>query len=298
MRNYLSTLVLNTPLVRLRSITSCMAYMKLEFMNLGGSIKFRVAYEMIKDLAKNISLKNKIILEASGGNTAIGLAILSKYFDYKLKCVVPDNYPKSKIEQLQLYDAEVILSDHTIGLNSHILKAQEIAKENPNYIYIDQFSNTSNPKAHYFGTAMEIINNLQKVDYFLTGIGSGGTITGVGKRLKEEFDSKIIGVLPQGYNLENPKTISHPIVGVAIGVKPKVLDLSIIDEYIYINEEDLKEAFLISKKEGLFIGVSSLANLAALLKLQKSVNKKDTIVTVSQDGANSYLDYLKGLTND
>ncbi len=291
------TLVSNTPIVKIKRLTNINAFMKLEFMNLGGSIKFRVAYEMINDLAKKVTLKNKVILEASGGNTAIGLAILSKVYGYRLKCVIPDNYPKSKIKQLKFYDIDVILSDHKKGLNSHILKAREIASKNPDYIYIDQFSNYSNIKAHYFGTAGEVVNCFKKVDYFLTGIGSGGTITGVGKRLKEEYNSTIIGVLPKGYDINGKTHIEHNIPGIAIGIKSKVLDTKIIDKYIYVDNNDLKEAYYLAKEEGLFVGISSLANIASLIKLNNSLKKNSTVITIAQDRINDYFNYIERVVN-
>jgi len=159
-------------------------------------------------------------------------------------------------------------------------------------------SQISNLKAHYFGTANSMVLNFNKIDYFITGIGSGGTITGVGKRLKEEYGAKVIGVLPKGYKIGDTH-FSHNIFGIGIGIKPKILDLSIIDDFIYIEEYDLKEAMKIARREGLFLGISSLANIAAIKKLISSLEKTSlnnaTIITVASDEGDNYLSFLKEL---
>lgn len=294
MKKDIENLIGNTPLVKIRSIQKSSVFVKLEYMNIGGSIKSRVAYAMLRDLSKKTSLKGKTVLEASGGNTAIGLATFANIFGFQLKLVIPDNFPSNKIQQLKLYGADVILSDHRIGRHSHVLKAREISEKNKELLYTDQFSNYSNVKTHYHNTAGEIIDKLEKVDYFLTGIGSGGTITGVGKRLKEEFGTKIIGVLPKGYDIEKEIYIEHNLPGIGIGMKADILDLGLIDEYIYIDDNEVKEALKhILKEEGLFVGVTALANMAAAKKLAESVHEDSVIVTIAQDAGDSYIDMYK-----
>lgn len=291
MKSGLENLIGNTPIIKLLSVTDSNIYVKLEYFNFGGSIKSRVAYSMLQEAKKNSSIKGKIILEASGGNTAIGLATFTKLFNFKLKLVIPDNYSKKKIEQLKLYGVDLVLSNHTLGNNSHILKAKEIQKSNPKYIYLDQFSNKANIKTHYFDTAGEIVREFSKVDYFLTGIESGGTITGIGKRLKEEFDTKIIAVMPKGYDIVKQKFISHKIQGIGIGIVPDILDLNIVDEYIFVSyEEVLDELYKILQEEGLFLGISALANIVAAKKLSKNISKNATIVTIAQDNGDSYIE--------
>jgi cysteine synthase A len=290
-----------SPIVKLSFFKQHNVYIQLEYLNIGRSIKYRVAFQMIKDLSKTINLTHKTILEASGGNTAIGLAVLSNYFNYRLTCVIPDNYPLEKISKLKLLGANIITSNHKKGLDSHIKKARELSVQNNNFIYVNQFENFSNVKAHYFGTAHTMVLNFNKIDYFITGIGSGGTITGVGKRLKEKYKTYIIGVLPKGYKIGNTN-FNHKIFGIGIGVKSKILDLSGIDDYIYIEEKDLKEAMKIATQEGIFVGVSSLANIAAIKKLVKTLKKRSifnkTILTVAPDEGDNYLNFLKEVWND
>lgn len=284
-------LIGNTPVVKLKSITKSNVYVKLEYFNFGGSVKSRVAYSMLQEAKKLDSIKGKTILEASGGNTAIGLATFTKIFDFNLKLVIPDNFSKKKIDQLKLYGVDVVLSDHTHGNNSHILKARELKRKNQELVYLDQFTNKANTKIHYFDTAGEIVKEFSKVDYFLTGIGSGGTITGVGKRLKEEFGTKIIAVMPKGYDIVNQKFIPHKIQAIGIGMVPDILDLSIIDEYIYVSYEEVMDQLdQILQEEGLFLGISALANIVAAKKLSKTISKDKTIVTIAQDSGDSYMD--------
>jgi cysteine synthase A len=288
----LECLIGNTPITKLKSIKNSNIYIKLEFLNLGGSIKSRVAYSMLKEAQKNYSLKNKTILEASGGNTAIGLATFSNFFEYDLKLVIPNNYSRKKIEQLKLYGADVILSNHKLGNNSHIQKARELEQQQKDLLYIDQTSNNANVKTHYFNTAGEIIKEFSNVDYFLTGIGSGGTITGVGKRLKEEFNTKIIAVMPTGYDIVNQKFIPHKIQGIGIGLVPNILDLNIIDDYIYVDYEEILEILpQVMHEDGLFVGISALANIVASKKLSKKISKDKIVVTIAQDSGDSYIEY-------
>lgn len=287
----LEQMIGNTPIIKLNSIIDSNVYVKLEYFNFGGSVKSRVAYSMLQEAKKVSSIKGKTILEASGGNTAIGLATFVKVFDFNLKLVIPDNFSKKKIEQLKLYGVDIVLSDHTLGNNSHIIKARELKRDNKEFIYLDQFSNKANPKTHYFDTGGELVKEFTKIDYFLTGIGSGGTITGVGKRLKEEFGTKIIAVMPQGYDIVNQKFISHKIQAIGIGMIPDILDLNIIDEYIYVDyQEILEELPQILQEEGLFLGISALANIVAVKKLSKQVSKNKTIVTIAQDNGDSYIE--------
>ncbi len=295
----LEYLIGNTPIVKLKSIRNSNVYIKLEFFNLGGSVKSRVAYSMLQEAQKNGSLKNKTILEASGGNTAIGLATFSNFFEYKLKLVIPDNFSLKKIEQLKLHGADIILSNHKLGNNSHIQKARELKQEQKDLLYIDQFSNSANVKTHYFNTAGEITKEFSNVDYFLTGIGSGGTITGVGKRLKEEFNTKIIAVMPTGYDIVNQKFISHKIQGIGIGLIPNILDLNIIDDYIYVDYEEILEILLqIMHVEGLFLGISALANIVASKKLSEKISNDKIVVTIAQDSGDSYIENYTKDYND
>jgi cysteine synthase A len=288
----------NTPIVKLKNKN---IFVKLEQFNLGGSVKARVAYSMINEALKNGELQEgsgQTVLEASGGNTAIGLAILCSIYGFKLKLVIPDNYSKKKIEELKIYGADVVLSDHTVGNNSHVIKAREIKNEHPEYIYVDQLNNSGNPKIHYRTTGQEIAREFNHIDYFITGIGSGGTITGVGKRLKEEFNTKIIGVLPADYSIEKEIFIPHKIQGIGIGMLPPVFDDNLVDAYINVSYEETMNAgqYLIDN-EGLFLGISSAANVAASMKLYEDIGASKNIVTISPDGGDSYLENYKEFQN-
>lgn len=198
---------------------------------------------------------------------------------------------KSNIEQLKLYGANVILSNHKIGNSSNIIKARKIKHKNEKYIYLDQLSNKANVKTHYFNTGGEIVNEFSKVDYFLTGIGSGGTISGVGRRLKEEFGTKVIAVMPRGYDIKNNKYISHKIQGIGIGLIPQNLDLSIVDDFIYVDYDEIMQIVPdIMSIEGIFVGISSLANIVAAKKLCKIIPKDKIVVTIAQDKGDSYIE--------
>jgi len=232
----------NTPIRKLKSGV----FLKMEFLNCGGSIKSRVALKMI-ELAIRDKRLNKdskhTILEASGGNTAFALAMISNYYDWNLVLVIPDNYSKKKVFELESMGAKVILSDHTTGNDSHVVLAKKLYQENKEWIYLDQLSNMGNIIAHYDGTGREIENELQRVDAFVAGIGSGGTITGAGKKLKESFDDmKIYGVLPKDYSIENNIFIHHSIQGIGIGIIPEVFDTEIVDEYIFIYGRNQKKS--------------------------------------------------------
>jgi len=289
--NDLESLIGNTPIIKLNFFKDLNIYIKLEYFNLGGSVKSRVAYSMLKEAEKEKSLKGRTILEASGGNTAIGLATFSNLFEYNLKLVIPDNFSIKKIEQLKLYGADIILSNHKLGNDSHIQKARDLKRQQKDLLYLDQFSNSANVKTHYFNTAGEITKEFSNVDYFLTGIGSGGTISGVGKRLKEEFNTKIIAVMPAGYDITNQKFIPHKIQGIGIGLVPKILDLNIIDDYIYVDYKEILEVLpKVLHEDGLFLGISALANIVASKKLSKKISKDKIIVTIAQDSGDSYIE--------
>lgn len=288
----------NTPLVKIRNPHGekfAQIYVKLEEFNPGGSIKSRVGMQMIEDAEIGGRLnKGDTLIEATGGNTGIGLAIAASLRGYKLLLVIPDTFSKEKIKTLEYYGAQVVLADHRIGNNSHIVTAKKIMEENPQLINLNQFSNNSNPKAHYYGTGTEILNQLQnRIDYFIAGIGSGGTVMGVGKKLKQYIhDVKIIGVQPEGCDILNNVFVPHKIQAIAVGVISDFLDKSIIDSMIDISFEEVQEVRkYLSTNEGLFIGLSSGANIAAAFKLSKSLDNTKNIVTVAPDSGRSYIGY-------
>lgn len=288
----------STPLVKLKNPHGskfAQVYVKLEEFNPGGSIKSRVALQMIEDAELQGKLrKGDTLIEATGGNTGIGLAIACALKGYNLNLTIPDTFSKEKIKTLENLGATVILADHTRGNNSHIVTAKEIMEINPELINLDQFSNFSNPKDHYYGTGREILNQLQnQIDYFIAGIGSGGTIMGVGKKLKESIsDVKVIGVQPEGCDILNNKFVPHKIQALAVGVISKFFDKSVIDSMINVSFEEAQETReYLSKTQGIFVGISSGANIAAAFKLSKELDNTKNIVTVAPDSGRSYLEY-------
>ena len=297
----------NTPLYKLQSLPKKhgSVYVKLEKFNLGGSVKSRVGFAMVIDAEMKGILKpysGQTIIEASGGNTASGLCLCAIPKGYKVVLVIPDNYNKGRIEQLKLLGATVILSDHKTGNDSHFVLARKLAESNPTHYYIDQLSNPANPNIHYSHTGKEIIDCIIP-DYFIAGIGSGGTVSGVGRRVKESNStSKVYGVQPDGCSSLEGKSVPHKIQGISVGVVPPVLDSSVIDDMISVSfEETMECAMEIMEKEGLFLGLSSYANLASAIKIAQKVGSKKNIVTISPDGGeyylNQYIQYKHSLLN-
>ena len=286
----------NTPIVKIQNPYGerlGQVYVKLEEFNPGGSHKARVALQMVEDAEVSGNLtEGSVILEATGGNTGIGLCIAAALKGYKTVLVIPDTYSPQKIKMLQAYGAEVILADHTLGNDCHIIKARELKEQNSNYFWVDQLSNSANPKAHYYGTGKEIYNQMQgEIDYFVAGMGSGGTMTGVAKRLKElKPGVKTVAVQPQGCDLKNGIHVPHKIQGLAVGRLGKFVDFDLIDSFESVEYEEVMELrqWLI-KKQGLSLGISSGANILVALKIAKKVDYYTKIVTVAPDNGISYL---------
>lgn len=290
----------NTPLVEVNNIYGenyTPIFVKLEEFNPGGSIKTRVAFQMVEDAEKTgVLKKGDILIEPTGGNTGIGLAIAAAIKGYELILTIPNSFSKEKINTLKEYGAKIYLSDHTTGNDSHIVLAQKLLNENSNLVCLNQFSNPSNPKAHYLGTGREIYNQLHgKVDFFVSSIGSGGTIMGCGELLKElNYNTKIVGVQPEGCDILNGKFVPHKIQATAVGVISDFFDGKIIDSMINITyEEAMKVKDFLARTQGIFVGISSCANIAASFKLSKNLDKGTHIVTVAPDSGRSYLEYYK-----
>ncbi len=292
----------NTPIINLQRISNGdmgNIYVKLEEFNPGGSVKSRISFQMVLDAEKKGILKpnsDQTLLEPTGGNTGIGLAIAGAVRGYRVILVIPDNYSKEKIKVLEAYGAKVILSDHTDGQDSHIKKAKEILKRHPSYIWLDQLSNPSNVKAHYEGTGNEIVNDFKSqnlnIDAFAVGMGSSGTLTGASQRIKDIYpNTRIYCVQPEGYDVFNEKYIFHKIQGWGIGMIPPIFDKNVVDEVIYVTHEEAnyyqKE---LAKNEGLFVGISSGGNVAAAIKIARTLDSNKNVVTVAPDGGISYLD--------
>lgn len=286
----------NTPLIKLqnRDTDSADIYVKIEHFNAGNSIKSRVAKQMVEDAIKSGKLKTGMtIIEATGGNTGMGLAIMSTIYNFNFVAVVPDNYSQERIDLLKYYNAQVILADSSLGNDSHIRKTKELQKCNPDWVCLDQFNNVSCINAHYNGTAQEIINEIIP-DVFVASVGSGGTFTGISKRLKQVSDNiKCYVAQPIGCDIMNGKAIQHKVQGVSLGIVPPLLDYSLIDGTLEVSFEEIKkELLLLMKHEAMFLGISSGANIVAAKLLARDLGKGKTVCTVAPDGGQYYINEI------
>ena len=268
---------------------------KLEYFNPAGSVKDRIA-KAILDEAEEKGLLNKdsIIVEPTSGNTGIGLASLAAACGYKIILTMPETMSIERRNLLKAYGADLVLTEGALGMKGAIARALEIKEENPNAFMPSQFTNPANPAIHYKTTGPEIWNDTDgKVDIFIAGIGTGGTISGVGKFLKEQNPNiEIIAVEPTDSPvLSKGQAGSHKIQGIGPGFVPETLNTEIYDEIITItNDEAFKYGKKFSQVEGVLIGISSGAALAAATKIaQRSENKDKTIVVLLPDTGERYL---------
>ncbi|MCK4911018.1 MAG: cysteine synthase family protein [Thermodesulfovibrionales bacterium] len=294
----------HTPLIRLERLApelDASLYIKLEGMNPGGSHKARVALRMVLEAESEGRLtrgSGQTIIEPTGGNTGIGLAIISAALGYKAMLVIPDNYSREKQRILKAMGAEVVLSDSSRGLNSHVELMWDMLIKYPDYVYLDQFGNPANVMAHKEGTAPEIIdhmNHVGGVDFFVCGIGTAGSITGIGEALKERYPGiMVVGVQPEGCDVLNNKFVPHEIQGIAAGIVPSILNRDIIDEMVSVSLKDTMQTLrLLCRKEGLFLGVSSGAYVWAAMQVAKKAGKGARVLTISPDFGEGYLDYYE-----
>lgn len=285
----------NTPLIKLNNSNEISEILvKAESSNPGGSIKDRAALYMIKDAEeKGLLKKGGTIIEPTSGNTGIALAMIGAAKGYKVIIVMPDTMSVERIKLMKAYGAEVLLTDGKDGMVGSVELAKKLANEK-GYFMPDQFGNMSNVKAHYETTALEIIKDLKgkNIDAFVAGVGTGGTITGVGKRLKEANPNTLIVAVEPSKSplLSKGKADSHGIQGIGANFVPKILDIDIIDEIITIDDEDaFSYARKLSQSEGIFCGISSGANVAAATKIAKKLGKNKRVVTVLPDTGERYL---------
>ena len=290
----------NTPLVRLHHIEEeykldAKLFAKIEYFNPGGSIKDRPAMMMIKDAfeSKRINKETKII-EPTSGNTGIGLALICSYLKLDLTIIMPDTMSKERQLLIKAYGANLILTEGKLGMKGAIAKANELAKQYPNSFIPSQFDNPSNVKAHYLTTAKEIAKDLDnKVDIFVAGVGTGGTLTGCASYLRDnKINTTIVAVEPSGSPvLSKNQAGPHKIQGIGAGFVPLNLDTKLIDEIIDIdNEEAFDTTNMVAKLEGLLVGISSGAALNAAIKVAKrSENKNKNIVVIFPDTGSRYL---------
>lgn len=295
-----SNLIGHTPLVYLNKFKSdnnlgANIIAKLEYLNPSGSVKDRVALEMIKDAErKKLLVKDSVIIEPTSGNTGIGLAMVAAQRGYKVILTMPDSMSVERIVQLKAFGAEIVLTPAKEGMKGSIKKARELASNICHSFIPGQFTNDANPESHYKTTAPEIWNDTSgAVDIFIAGVGTGGTISGVGKYLKEKNPNiKIIAVEPKDSPiLSEGKSGSHKLQGLGAGFIPMTMDVHIYDEVIAVTtEQSYAAAREVAKSEGILGGISSGAALyAAKIVAKRKEFKGKNIIVLLPDGGSKYL---------
>lgn len=293
--NGILELVGKTPVLKVNGLVdenSAEVYVKLEKFNPGGSVKDRAALGMIEKAEKEGLLKPGVtIVEPTSGNTGIGLAMIGKLKGYKVIIIMPETMSKERRDLIKAYGAELVLTEGSKGMKGAIEKALEYEKQG-GYFIPQQFENIANPEKHYATTAEEIFEDINDLDYFISGVGTGGTVTGVGKNLKEKISGlKVVAVEPsKSPVLSGGNPGPHKIQGIGAGFVPGNYDSSIIDEVVQVTDEDaFKTAKDFAAQEGVLIGISSGAAVFAALGLAKKVGKGKKILAIAPDGGEKYI---------
>ena len=293
--NSVAELIGNTPLLKLNTNTKANVFAKLESFNPAGSAKDRVAYSIIKDAEdKGILKKGSTIIEPTSGNTGIGIAAMGVSRGYRVIIVMPDTMSVERRKLMTAFGAELVLTDGALGMNGAIRKAEELQKEIPEAIVAGQFTNPANAMAHYKTTGPEIWDDTDgKVDVFVAGVGTGGTITGVGEYLKEKNpDVEIVAIEPDtSAVLSGESAGAHKLQGIGAGFIPEVLNTSVIDKIIKVSADDAYEAARnLAKTQGVLVGISSGAALFGALTLANMEEYKGkNIVVLLPDTGDRYL---------
>ncbi|MBP5577949.1 MAG: cysteine synthase A [Ruminococcus sp.] len=292
-------LIGNTPLVEFTNIEksqglNATVLAKLEYFNPAGSVKDRIALAMIEDAEKRGVLKEgATIIEPTSGNTGIGLASIAAAKGYKIILTMPETMSVERRNILKAYGAEIVLTEGAKGMKGAIAKAEELAKETPNSFVPEQFENPANPEIHRLTTGPEVWNDTDgKVDFFVAGVGTGGTVTGTGEYLKSQNPNvKVVAVEPQDSPVLSKGTAGpHKIQGIGAGFVPKTLNPDVYDEVIAVaNEDAFETSKIIAKQEGILVGISAGAAYYAALELAKRPeNKGKTIVALLPDSGDRY----------
>lgn len=293
----IAELVGDTPLVKLNRIiddNSADVYLKLESFNPGGSVKDRIALSMIETAEEEGELEaGGTIVEPTSGNTGIGLALIGAAKGYNVILTMPDSMSKERRKLLSAYGADIILTPGSEGMPGAIEKAEELVADNDNYFMPQQFANPANPQIHSETTAQEILEAMEgNLDAFVAGVGTGGTITGVGKVLKTELDSiEVIAVEPADSSVINGgEPGPHKIQGIGAGFIPDVLEVEILDRTLQIsNDEAMETARQLAAEEGILVGISSGAAVAAAIKIAKELAADKQVLTIAPDTGERYL---------
>ncbi len=296
----LTDLIGNTPLLELRTFSAAQGLFtpivaKVEYFNPGGSVKDRIALAMIEDAEQRGILKpGATIIEPTSGNTGVGLALVSAVKGYKLILTMPETMSVERRNLVKAYGARVELTDGKAGMAGAIKAAEQLRDSIPGAVILQQFENPANPRRHYDTTGLEIWNQTDgQIDIFVAGVGTGGTISGIGKRLKEKNPAiKIVAVEPATSPVLNGgKSGPHKIQGIGAGFVPKTYDASVIDEVLDIDNDDaIRTGRLLAQQEGLLVGISSgAAAFAATLLAKRPENKGKRIVTLLPDTGERYL---------
>jgi cysteine synthase A len=289
-------LIGNTPVVRLNRLVGdehAAVWGKLENMNPGGSVKDRICLRMIEAAERDGRLKpGATIVEPTSGNTGIGLALVAAVKGYRLVLTMPDTMSVERRSLLMAYGAELVLTPDSKGMHAAVRKAEELVEEHPDYFMPQQFNNPANPQIHRETTAQELLQQFEHIDAFVAGVGTGGTITGVGQVLREKMKGiSIIAVEPAASPvLSHGEPGYHKIQGIGAGFVPAILDQSVYNEIITVTDEDAAQCTRqLAREEGILVGISSGANCHAALQVARRLGPGKTVVTVFADTGERYL---------
>jgi len=295
--NNITELIGKTPIVKMNKMVpkdGADIFLKLEFYNPGSSVKDRIALNMIEEAEKEgVLKKGGTIVEPTSGNTGIGLAMIGAAKGYKVILVMPDTMSIERRKLLKAFGADLVLTEGVKGMKGAIDKATELIKENPDYFMPQQFENPANPEVHRKTTAIEILEQMDgDIDMFIAGIGTGGTVTGVGEVLKDKLkDVKIVAVEPSASPvLSGGKPGPHKIQGIGAGFKPSILNTDVIDEIVTVKDEEaFNTAREVAVSEGILVGISSGAAIHTAIEKSKELGKGKRIIVIVPSYGERYL---------